>query len=105
MVTAIWLCRRIAARPRPRPGIRPPTAGRGISGDHEHRAAHLVDAARAYLLTGDPVHAGRVLVDAERTAPAEIRHRLAAREVLAQVTRDRRAPAAIIQLANTLGVA
>ena len=59
----------------------------------EHRAAHLLDAARAYLQTGDPVNAGRMLVDADRTAPAEVRHRPAAREVLAQVARDPHAPA------------
>ncbi|MFI0793965.1 helix-turn-helix domain-containing protein [Micromonospora rubida] len=34
-----------------------------------HRAAHLVDAARAYLHVGDLLRAGRALVDAERTAP------------------------------------
>ncbi|MGC4814067.1 helix-turn-helix domain-containing protein [Micromonospora sp. DT228] len=70
----------------------------------EHRAAHLVDAARAYLQGGDPVSAGRALVDAERMAPAEVRHRPAVREVLAQVARDPHAPGTIIQLAVTLGV-
>ncbi|WP_307803801.1 helix-turn-helix domain-containing protein [Micromonospora echinofusca] len=70
----------------------------------EHRAAHLVDAARAYLLAGDPVNAGRLLADAEQTAPAEIRHRPAAREVVAQVARDRRAPATVTQLATSIGV-
>ncbi|MFI6820613.1 helix-turn-helix domain-containing protein [Micromonospora sp. NPDC050187] len=70
----------------------------------EHRAAHLIDAAHAYLQVGDPVNAGRVLVDAERTAPAEIRHRPAARDVLAQVTRNPDAPATVTQLADTLGV-
>ena len=28
----------------------------------EHRAAHLVDAARAYLHADDPINAGRVLI-------------------------------------------
>ena len=46
----------------------------------EHRAAHLLDAARAYLQADDPINAGRVLVDADRIAPAEIRHRPAARD-------------------------
>ncbi|WDZ86700.1 helix-turn-helix domain-containing protein [Micromonospora cathayae] len=69
-----------------------------------HRAAHLVDAAQAYLQAGDPVNAGRVLVDVERTAPAEIRHRPDAREVLAQVARDPYAPEPVIHLAVTLGV-
>ncbi|OZV76718.1 XRE family transcriptional regulator [Micromonospora echinospora] len=70
----------------------------------EHRAAHLVDAARAYLEVGDPVNAGRVLVDAARIAPAEVRHRPTARDVLAQVARDPDAPATVTQLADTLGV-
>ncbi|WFE32800.1 helix-turn-helix domain-containing protein [Micromonospora sp. WMMD975] len=70
----------------------------------EHRAAHLVDAARAYLQADHPVSAGRVLVDADRMAPAEVRQRPAARKVLAQVARDPRAPATIIRLAAALGV-
>ena len=70
----------------------------------EHRAAHLIDAARAYLQADDPTNAGRVLADADRMAPAEVRHRPAAREVLAQVARAPHAPATIIQLAAALGV-
>ncbi|WP_254909772.1 helix-turn-helix domain-containing protein [Micromonospora sp. NBS 11-29] len=70
----------------------------------EHRAAHLVDAARAYLQADDPASAGRVLVDADRLAPAEVRQRPVAREVLAQAARDPRAPATIVQLAAALGV-
>ncbi|RGC67731.1 Helix-turn-helix domain protein [Micromonospora sp. MW-13] len=70
----------------------------------EHRAAHLFDAARAYLQADDPINAGRVLIDADRTAPAELRHRPAAREVVARVVRDPHAPAMLIQLAATLGV-
>ena len=41
----------------------------------EHRAAYLVDAARAYLHADDPVTAARLLGDADRTAPAEVRQR------------------------------
>ncbi|MFI9641166.1 helix-turn-helix domain-containing protein [Micromonospora sp. NPDC051925] len=70
----------------------------------EHRAAHLIDAARAYVQADDPTNAGRVLVDAARMAPAEVRHRPAAREVLAQVARTPQAPATIIQFAAALGV-
>ncbi|KXK60048.1 XRE family transcriptional regulator [Micromonospora rosaria] len=70
----------------------------------EHRAAHLIDAARAYLQTDDPISAARVLVEADRVAPAEIRHRPAGRDVLAQVVRDPRVPTALIHLAATLGV-
>ncbi|WP_405105101.1 helix-turn-helix domain-containing protein [Micromonospora sp. NBC_01405] len=70
----------------------------------EHRAAHLVDAARAYLQADDPANAGRVLIAAERTAPAELRHRPAARDVVARVARDPHAPATIIALAVALRV-
>ncbi|MFG1891811.1 hypothetical protein ACGFIR_28555 [Micromonospora sp. NPDC049051] len=70
----------------------------------EHRAAHLVDAARAYLGADDPANAARALLEAERTAPAEIRHRPAARGVLAQVTRAPHASATLTQLAVTLGL-
>jgi transcriptional regulator with XRE-family HTH domain len=70
----------------------------------EHRAAYLIDAARAYLQADDPVSAGRVLMEADRIAPAEIRHRPAGRDILAQVARDPAAPTTLIQLAATLGV-
>ncbi|WP_431935184.1 hypothetical protein [Micromonospora sp. RP3T] len=70
----------------------------------EHRAAHLIDAARAYLQADDPARAGRVLADADRMAPAEVRQRPAAREVLAQVIRDPRAPTTIVPLAAALGL-
>ncbi|MFE0590983.1 helix-turn-helix domain-containing protein [Micromonospora echinospora] len=70
----------------------------------EHRAAYLIDATRAYLHADDPVNAGRVLMEADRIAPAEIRHRPAGRDVLALVARDPAAPTALIHLAATLGV-
>ncbi|MFG2048277.1 helix-turn-helix domain-containing protein [Micromonospora sp. NPDC048935] len=70
----------------------------------EHRAAHLIDAARAYQLADDPTNAGRVLLRADSIAPAEIRHRPAARDVVAQVARNPDAPATITQLAIGLGV-
>ncbi|WP_433350962.1 helix-turn-helix domain-containing protein [Micromonospora sp. CA-111912] len=70
----------------------------------EHRAAHLIDAARAYLQADDPISAGRILMEADRVAPAEIRHRPAGRDLLAQVVRDPTAPTALIHLAATLGV-
>ncbi|WP_240762837.1 helix-turn-helix domain-containing protein [Micromonospora sp. HM134] len=70
----------------------------------EHRAGHLLDAARAYLNAGDPGNACRVLVAAERTAPCEVRLRPAARAVLARLVRDPYAPATVIQLAATLRV-
>ncbi|TWG18926.1 helix-turn-helix domain-containing protein [Micromonospora taraxaci] len=70
----------------------------------EHRAAYLLDVARAYLNVGDAGNAARVLTEAERTAPAEITYRPVARDVLAEVARDPRAPTTIAQLAATLGV-
>ncbi|MEU5934273.1 helix-turn-helix domain-containing protein [Micromonospora sp. NPDC047187] len=70
----------------------------------EHRAAHLLDAARAYLQTDDITHAARVLLWADSLAPAELRHRPAARDVVAQMTRDPDAPATITHLASDLGV-
>ena len=70
----------------------------------EYRAAHLIDAARAYLHTDDPINAGRALVEADRMAPAEVRHRPAGRDVLAQIVRDPTAPTTLVHLAATIGV-
>ncbi|MEV0327846.1 helix-turn-helix domain-containing protein [Micromonospora echinospora] len=70
----------------------------------EHRAAHLLDVARAYLQVGDLAGAGRVLVAADHTAPAEIR-RPAARTVLAEVARGGAVPADVARLAAAVGVA
>ncbi|KWV30158.1 XRE family transcriptional regulator [Micromonospora rifamycinica] len=70
----------------------------------EHRAGHLLDVARAHLRKADPVGAGRVLVDADRIAPAEIRHRPVGRDVLARVVREPTAPTTLVRLAATLGV-
>ncbi|MDG4797952.1 helix-turn-helix domain-containing protein [Micromonospora sp. WMMD1082] len=70
----------------------------------EHRAAHLIDTSRAYLQHADPVNAARVLLEADRTAPAELRHRPAARSVLADTLRHPDAPATIVALAAMLGV-
>ncbi|MFF0819753.1 helix-turn-helix domain-containing protein [Micromonospora haikouensis] len=69
----------------------------------EHRAAYLVDAARAYLRVGDPGGAGRVLVDADG-APAEVRCRPVARTVLAEVASARPAPAGVARLAALAGL-
>jgi hypothetical protein len=70
----------------------------------EHRAAHLLDAARAYLAAEEPTRAGRVLLDAERLAPAELRQRPVAREVVARAARDPHAPATLVELALALGL-
>ncbi|WP_281941596.1 helix-turn-helix domain-containing protein [Micromonospora sp. AKA38] len=70
----------------------------------EHRAAHLVDAARAYLQIGDLLRAGRALTEADRLAPAEVRMRPAARTVLAEVARGGPAPAGVTHLATAVGL-
>ncbi|WP_216592379.1 helix-turn-helix domain-containing protein [Verrucosispora sioxanthis] len=70
----------------------------------EHRAAHLIDAARAHLHAHDPTSAARTLLQAQSTAPAEVRHRPAARDLLAEVLRSRHAPTTIVQLAAALKV-
>ncbi|WP_433344682.1 helix-turn-helix domain-containing protein [Micromonospora sp. CA-111912] len=70
----------------------------------EDRAAHLVDAARAYLHVGDLLRAGRALVDAERTAPAEIRHRPTARTVIEAVASAGPVPAGVARLASLVGL-
>lgn len=70
----------------------------------EHRAGHLIDTARAYLQADNHAAAGRVLVDADRTAPAEVRSRPVVREVLAAVVRNGAASSPVLQLADRLGV-
>ncbi|WP_433115354.1 helix-turn-helix domain-containing protein [Micromonospora sp. CA-246542] len=70
----------------------------------EHRAAHLIDAARAHLQTNDPGNAAGLLVRVHSIAPAEIRHRPCARHVVAQAARHPDAPPTITQLAINLGV-
>ncbi|WJK35384.1 hypothetical protein [Solwaraspora sp. WMMA2065] len=70
----------------------------------EHRAAYLVDAARAYLDVGDFTAAGRWLVEADRVAPAEIRCRPAVRTVVAEIARCGPDTAGVARLATALGL-
>ncbi|MEV1314821.1 helix-turn-helix transcriptional regulator [Micromonospora arborensis] len=70
----------------------------------EHRAAYLLDVARAHALAGDLLRAGRTLLDAERTAHSEVHHRPAVRMLVAVVSRSADAPAGLAQLAVTLHV-
>ncbi|TDB82359.1 helix-turn-helix domain-containing protein [Micromonospora sp. KC721] len=70
----------------------------------EHRAAHLVDAAPAYLQVGNVIEAARNLVLVDNLAPSEIRHRPAARRVVAEVAQQSDAPTTITDLANGLGL-
>lgn len=51
------------------------------------RAAYQVDVARARLQAGDPTAAGRAVLEADRTATAEVRARPAVREVLGAILR------------------
>ncbi|MEV4754779.1 helix-turn-helix domain-containing protein [Micromonospora sp. NPDC049559] len=72
----------------------------------ERRAHLLLDLARAYAQVGDLTAAAETLLDTERLAPAEIRHRPAAREImidlLAQATGT---PAAsVTELAKRMGL-
>ncbi|MGN9813121.1 helix-turn-helix domain-containing protein [Micromonospora sp. BQ11] len=70
----------------------------------EHRGAYLLDVARAYTLAGEMFRAGRVVLEAERTARNEVHDRPAARELVAVVARSADAPAGLAQLAATLHV-
>ncbi|MEV4846633.1 helix-turn-helix domain-containing protein [Micromonospora matsumotoense] len=70
----------------------------------EHRAAYLVDAARAYLQIGDLPQAGRALVEADRIAPAEVRLRPSVRTVIAEVVRGGPAPVEVAHLAAVVGL-
>ncbi|MEU4552313.1 helix-turn-helix domain-containing protein [Micromonospora violae] len=72
---------------------------------HEHRAAYLLDVARAYARVGDMLRAGRTLLDAERTAHGEVHDRPVVRKLVAVVWRSADAPVGLGQLAATLGAA
>ncbi|MFC8907269.1 XRE family transcriptional regulator, partial [Micromonospora sp. NPDC057140] len=70
----------------------------------EHRAAHLIDIARAHLDLGDPRAAGRALTAADRIAPAEARTRPAARAALTAILRTGTTAADVARLAATIGL-
>ena len=70
----------------------------------EHRAAYLLDAARAYVLDGNLLRAGRAVLEAERTARSEVHDRPAVRPLVAVVARSAAAPPALTRLAATLHV-
>ncbi len=73
----------------------------------ERRANHFVDVARAYTQVGELDTAAELLLDADRLAPAEIRCRPHAYEVLSGVLRRTKgSPASpLAELADHLGVA
>jgi transcriptional regulator with XRE-family HTH domain len=70
----------------------------------EHRAAHLIDIARAYLNVGDCRAAGHALVTADRLAPAETRLRPAAHTALTAVLRAGPPLADVAGLATAVGL-
>ncbi|MEU1754377.1 helix-turn-helix domain-containing protein [Micromonospora matsumotoense] len=70
----------------------------------EHRAAYLLDAARAYVLGGNLLRAGRAVLEAERTARSEVHDRPSVRPLVAVVARSAAAPPALTRLAATLHV-
>lgn len=72
----------------------------------ERRAHHYLDIARGYAQVGDVDRASEMLLEGDRLAPAEIRCRPAAREVLSDVLRRARgAPLApVAELAELMGV-
>ncbi|MGC5322983.1 helix-turn-helix domain-containing protein [Micromonospora arida] len=70
----------------------------------EHRAAYLLDVARAYALAGDMRRAGQAVLDAECIAHSEVHERPAARKLVAVVWRSADAPVGLAQLAATLRV-
>ncbi|TWJ22071.1 helix-turn-helix domain-containing protein [Micromonospora endolithica] len=70
----------------------------------EHRAAYLVDVARAYLRVGDLRGAARALVDADAVAPCEVRCRPTVRTLIAEVAAGQPAPAGVARLATLVGL-
>jgi transcriptional regulator with XRE-family HTH domain len=70
----------------------------------EHRAAYLLDVARAYALAGDLLRAGRAVLEAERIARGEVHDRPAVRDLVAAVARSDAAPPGLLRLAATLHV-
>jgi transcriptional regulator with XRE-family HTH domain len=72
----------------------------------ERRAHHFLDIARGYTQVGDIEKASEMLLEGDRLAPAEIRCRPLAREVLSDVLRRTRGtpPAPVAELAEQMGV-
>ncbi|MFI9640553.1 helix-turn-helix domain-containing protein [Micromonospora sp. NPDC051925] len=70
----------------------------------EHRAAYLLDVARAYAQAGDMSRAGRAVLEAERTARTEVHDRPTVRHLVAVVARSAAAPPGLARLAATLHV-
>lgn len=71
----------------------------------ERRAHALLDVARGYLLVGDMARAGDALLEGDQHAPAEIRSRPMARDIMSAVLRGTRGapPALVAELADRMG--
>jgi transcriptional regulator with XRE-family HTH domain len=72
----------------------------------ERRAHHYLDIARGYALVGDVGRASEMLLEGDRLAPAEIRCRPIAREVLSDILRRTRGTPMqpVVELAEHMGV-
>jgi transcriptional regulator with XRE-family HTH domain len=72
----------------------------------ERRAHHFIDLARGLAQLGDVERAGEMLLEGDRLAPAEVRCRPVAQEVLANVLRRTRGtpPQALLELAQNTGL-
>lgn len=72
----------------------------------ERRAHHFLDMARGFAQVGDIERAGEMLLEGDRLAPAEIRCRPVAHEVLSDVLRRTRGTpiSPISELADLMGV-
>ncbi|MFV2098036.1 helix-turn-helix domain-containing protein [Micromonospora sp. LOL_014] len=70
----------------------------------EYRAAYLIDAVSTYVQVGDFKAAAQTILEADRVAPAEVRHRPAGRMLAAEVVRDGSGIAGAGPLARALGL-
>ncbi|MDG4765046.1 helix-turn-helix domain-containing protein [Solwaraspora sp. WMMD406] len=72
----------------------------------ERRAHHMLDVARGYAQFGEIDKASEMLLEGDRLAPAEIRCRPIAHEVMSEVLRRTRGtpPAPVAELAEHMGV-
>ncbi|MFI6762714.1 helix-turn-helix domain-containing protein [Micromonospora sp. NPDC050417] len=71
----------------------------------ERRAQHLLDQARAHILSGDMAGAGEALIEADRLAPSDIRNRPAAQDVMVTILRRTPGspPTLVAELADRMG--
>ena len=72
----------------------------------ERRAYHFIDMARGFTQVGDVTRAGEMLLECDQIAPAEVRCRPIAHEVMCDVLRRTKgsAPTQVADLAEQMGV-